>query len=82
MLDASADPELVRVWLGGILDQVTPDAGAARPPADDGTSAPNGMDQERFQLHLEARQLAADEKLDYADAAVKILDRRTGAIFS
>lgn len=72
---ANADSELRSIW----LEQLTAGQPAGAPVALDGDYA---IDPERLALHKQATQLAADEGLEYGAAAVRILDRQAGGVFS
>lgn len=78
MAEPGADPALRRMFLAQVAG-TEPETASTAPVALDGDYA---VDPERLALHKQAEQLAADEKLSYADAAVRILDRQSGAIFS
>jgi hypothetical protein len=74
-----ADPELRTLWLAQMAD---------REPAPT-TTAPLGMDDDRYRLHQEAKQLAADkmkadprldEAVAYSSAVVMLADRQNPGV--
>ena len=76
MMAKDADPDLGRMFLAQVAELAEPPAPAS--------SAPLGMDDDRYQLHQDAKQLArtrcdADPRLDaaetYAAAAIELADR-------
>jgi hypothetical protein len=88
MLSDGTDPELLQLWMSGLISQRRAEIAEqgqreddqrrmkARPP-----SAPLGMDDDRYTLHVQARQLAqtrcdANQRLDpgktYCLAAIEI----------
>jgi hypothetical protein len=82
MSGADVDPALRTLWAEQLKS-------AAAGTGDRSNDAPLGMDDDRYQLHTEAKQLArarcdANPRLDpaeeYADAAVRLLDRDDGAV--
>ena len=94
MLSSDTDPELLQLWMSGLIAQRRAEIAEqgqrqddqwrmkSRPPA-----APLGMDDDRFALHVEAKELAAtkmgrDPRIDEGQAYILALnevnDRKFG----